>query len=144
MLRIGEVASAAGVTVDAVRYYERLGLLKPVARTEGGFRTYRGDSVARLAFIRQAQRLGLRLREIQELLGAAMGSGRQHCERVRAVLVTRIESVETQMAELRAFRGLLRAALEDCDGALKRPNVDRCPVVDSLVSRVGSRSRKAR
>lgn len=71
ILRIGSVAAAAGLTVDAVRHYERLGLLKPAARTDGGFRTYGRDPVQRLAFIRQAQRIGLQLREIRDLLADA-------------------------------------------------------------------------
>ena len=110
ILRIGSVAAAAGLTVDAVRYYERLGLLKPEARTDGGFRTYGRDPVQRLAFIRQAQRIGLQLREIRDLLAVRGTSGKQHCERVRSVLVARLGDVETQMTELRTFQRTLRTA----------------------------------
>ena len=140
-LKIGDVAAAAGITVDAVRYYERLGLIEPDARTEGGFRTYSGDSVHRLAFIQQAQRLGLRLREIRELLGTRGVNGRQHCERVRGLLVKRLADVDAQMAELRAFRRTLRAALENCDAALGGSNVDECPVVRSLAPNRQRRTR---
>lgn len=131
-LRIGDVAAATGLTVDAVRYYERVGLLAPDARTQGGFRTYSAGSLQRLAFIRQAQRLGLRLREIRELLGTRGSNGRQHCERVRGVLVKRLADVEAQMAELKAFRRTLQSALENCDAALRGAAVDECPVVRSL------------
>jgi len=141
VLRIGHLASAAGLTVDAVRYYERVGLLKPVSRTEGGFRNYSRDSVDRLAFIRQAQRLGLHLREIRDLL-AASATGSQQCQRVRGVLGKRLADVEVQMAELRAFRKTLRTALSDCDTALRGGHQNDCPVVGSLTN--GKRPRPPR
>ena len=131
-LRIGDVAASSGLSVDAVRYYERMGLLAHDARTAGGFRTYTGDVLDRLTFIRQAQALGLRLRDIRELLGRSGRAGRQHCERVRTLLIQRLAGVETQMAELKAFRRTLRNALENCDVALAAPTIDECPVVRSL------------
>jgi MerR family transcriptional regulator, Zn(II)-responsive regulator of zntA len=143
-LRIGDVAASCGLTVDAVRYYERVGLLAHEARTSGGFRTYSANVIERLAFIRQAQRLGLRLREIRELLGVKGGAGRQHCQRVRTVLVQRLEDVEQQMKELKAFRRTLKRALENCDTALAgEAVVNECPVVRSLApkSRQGAGAR---
>ena len=99
------------------------------------------DVIERLAFIRQAQVLGLRLREIRELLGAR-GGGRQQCERVRAVLIQRLADVDAQMSELKAFRRTLRTALVNCDSALGSKSVDECPVVRSLTPR--ARHGKAR
>lgn len=72
--RIGAMASASGLTPDAIRYYERLGLVPNPPRTDGGFRVYPPDTVARLRFIKQAQKLGLDLREIRELLAPAAGA----------------------------------------------------------------------
>ena len=137
-LRIGAVAASSGLTVDAVRYYERMGLLSHDARTSGGFRTYSPASVERLAFIRQAQSLGLRLRDIRELI-AINGKGRQHCEQVRTLLIQRLADVETQMTELKAFRRTLRAALDNCDSALTASQVEECPVVQSLAPRTAQR-----
>ena len=134
-LRIGDLAASSGLSVDAVRYYERMGLIKPAGRTEGGFRTYRRDATDRIAFIRQAQRLGLRLREIAELLGTPGFDGKRHCQKVRAVLLKRLEDVEKQMVEIRSFRRTLKAALENCDRALEGDGVDECPVVQSLTLR---------
>ena len=140
-MRIGEVASSSGLTVDAVRYYERLGLLSHDARTSGGFRTYGPQVVGRLAFIRQAQSLGLRLNDIRELI-AVSGGGRQNCERVRTLLIQRLADVETQMTELKSFRRTLRAALDNCASALTSVQVDECPVVRSLSPRnAGKRAR---
>ncbi len=134
-LRIGEVATSSGITVGAVRYYERMGLLSHDARTSGGFRTYSADIIERLSFIRQAQSLGLRLRDIRELLGARGHRGRQNCERVRALLEQRLADVEAQMSELETFRRTLRTALESCDSALTSESVDECPMARSLTSR---------
>lgn len=131
-LRIGDVAAAAGLSVDAVRYYERLGLLTPEARTQGGFRAYSDRSIERLAFIKQAQRLGLRLKEIRELVHPISGAGRSHCERVRAVITQRLADVEVQMTELKTFRRTLRSALENCNEALGSEEIEECPVVRSL------------
>lgn len=139
-LRIGEVASSSGLTVDAVRYYEKMGLLSHDARTSGGFRTYRPAVVERIAFIRQAQSIGLRLRDIRELVGVDQ-RGRQHCAHVRTLLVQRLADIETQLTELKAFRRTLRAALGDCDSALAGP-VKECPVVQSLAPRTQRRTRQ--
>jgi DNA-binding transcriptional MerR regulator len=67
-LRISDVAREVGVTTDALRYYEKVGLLRPPDRTLAGYRMYDETGVKRLRFIRGAQRVGLRLREIAELL----------------------------------------------------------------------------
>ncbi len=131
-LRIGDVAAAAGLTPDAVRYYERLGLLPKAARTEGRFRLYPPETVARLHFIRQAKGLGLELHEIRELLAPAVGRRRDHCQRVRAILARHLDDVDRRLEELNAFRRTLRAALDDCGRALRVNEDIGCPVVDHL------------
>ena len=131
-MRIGELATSSGVSIDALRYYERLGLLKPSSRTDGGFRTYTSESVSRVDFIKQAQRLGLQLNEIRELIQPATSRDRTRCERVRAVITRRLEDVEGQMTELRRFKNTLQGALRNCDATLERGSTDDCPVVKSL------------
>lgn len=131
-LRIGALAAATGLTPDAVRYYERLGLLPPPPRTAGRYRVYPPDTVARLGFIRQAKGFGLELREIRELLTPGAGRGREHCRRVRAVLAHHLDGVEAKLKELESFRRTLRGALGDCDRALERKESIDCPVVDQL------------
>ena len=131
-LRIGALASATGLTPDAVRYYERLGLLPKPARTSGRFRVYAPETVDRLRFIKQAQGLGLELREIRELLAPANGRQREQCERVRALLARHLRDVEGRLQELQAFRRTLEGALSDCDRALQRNENIPCPVVANL------------
>ena len=84
-LAIGELAARAGVTRDALRYYERLGLIAPLRRTSGGFRVYAPDIIERLRFIKQAQLHGMTLAEIRDLLRLDARSGSQ-CRQVQQLL----------------------------------------------------------
>jgi len=130
--RIGTIAAATGLTPDAIRYYERLGLVPKPARTGGGFRVYPPDTVARLRFVKQAQQLGLELREIRDLLAPANGRRRDQCRRVRELLAKHLADVEMRMRELHTFRHTLQAALNQCDRALRTKETIACPVVSEL------------
>jgi MerR family Zn(II)-responsive transcriptional regulator of zntA len=79
---IGELAARGGVTPDALRYYERLGVIARVPRTSGGFRLYTTDALDRLRFIKQAQLHGLTLAEIRELLRLDARRGASQCRDV--------------------------------------------------------------
>lgn len=127
-LRIGQVAAATGLTIDTIRYYERLGLVPHPPRTAGGFRTYSAAALERLRTIQQIQRLGLTLREIRRLVEPNAGSGREHCRGVREVLGRRLEDLDHRISELQTLRGTLSEALSECDRALESPEVDSCPV----------------
>jgi DNA-binding transcriptional MerR regulator len=132
--QIGVIASATGLTPDAIRYYERLGLVPKPTRTEGGFRLYGPDTVARIRFIKQAQKLGLELKEIRDLLRPANGRRREQCQHVRSMLATHLADVEARMRELQAYRDTLQTALDQCDRALKMKETIPCPVVSDLGS----------
>ena len=136
-LRIGELATQAGVSIDTLRYYERVGLLSRAPRTAGGFRLYQPDTLGRVRFVKQAQRLGLSLTEIKELVRPAHRSARTRCESVHAVIVKRLAQVDSQLRELEAFRQTLRLALEECASTLAKAQVTACPVVESLSTEVG-------
>lgn len=104
-LHIGEMAKSAAVGVDTVRYYERLGLLSPPHRTEGGFRLYSEADLGRLLFIRRAKLLGLSLDEIRGLLGIAEeGECRPLRRRVAELLTQKLDECEVRLGELAAFR----------------------------------------
>ena len=109
-LTIGEVAARAGMTPDALRYYDRLGLLPPATRTPAGYRLYDRAALDRLTFIRKARALGLRLDEVQEILRVA-DRGTPPCEHVRETLAARLAEVDARMAELESLRATLRRAL---------------------------------
>jgi len=127
-LRIGELASAAGVTTDAVRYYERLKILPRPSRTPAGYRLYSEGDVERLRFIKQAQSLGLSLDEVKELL-PGRGAGLSECRRVRDLLSAKLGELDAKISEMRTFRKTLAAYLAECEEALDGKRVDRCPVL---------------
>lgn len=136
-IRIGEAAAACAVSPDALRYYERLGLLPKAARTSGGFRVYGPEIRARVEFIRQAQTLGLTLREIRDIVGADGRGGLARCRRVRDLLTKHLVDLDARLAALRALRRTLLASLARCDEVLRAEAAGECPVVDAL--RVGSK-----
>jgi DNA-binding transcriptional MerR regulator len=111
-LTVSQVAARAGTSPDTVRYYERAGLLQEPARTPVGYRVYGDDSVERLQFIRGAQRFGLRLREIRELL-EILDRGQCPCGHTEALVRRRLAELGEKMAELAEMRQrLLRLAEE--------------------------------
>jgi DNA-binding transcriptional MerR regulator len=102
-LRVGELAAAAGIAPDTVRYYERAGLLPAPPRTASGYRAYDEDALERLRFIQGAQRLGLRLRDIADLL-LVRDTGACPCEPAEELLRRRLAELDAEMARLAALR----------------------------------------
>jgi MerR family mercuric resistance operon transcriptional regulator len=105
-LSVSGLAARAGVSPDAVRYYERLGLLPPTRRSAAGHRRYDERAVERLRFVRGAQRVGLRLREIGALL-EVVDRGRCPCGHTEALLRARMAEIDTELARLGALRAEL-------------------------------------
>lgn len=128
-MRIKELAGRAGVATDTIRYYERVGLLGPAPRAPNGYREYDEAALDDLRFIHKAQALGLKLRDVLEVMEIAAG-GRAPCEHVRTALDSRLKEVETRLRELRSLRATLRGALTAIDRAPKRKARCRCPVIE--------------
>lgn len=131
-LRIGELAARSGVSIDTLRYYDRLGVLRPTGRTEGRFRLYAPDSVARVRFVKHARRHGLTLAQVRELLDLGGRPGRAQCLRMRDALAASIADVEQRLVQLAAFRELLASNLSTCERALAEPLGTTCPVIVAL------------
>ena len=129
-MRIGELAKTAGVTPDTIRYYEREGLLPPAERTPSGYRDYGPGVLNDLQFIKKAQALGLKLRDVREVLEISSG-GKPPCEHVRATVSARLAEVEGRLRELRALRATLRETLERLDRAPAPKAGCRCAVIES-------------
>ena len=113
-MRIGELAYLAGINPRTLRYYERIGLLAPSARTTAGYRLYSDKDADRLAFIRRAQTLGLSLTEIADIIALRDG-GTPPCRHVRALAELRIRAIDHQIAELEALRADLGQLAERAD-----------------------------
>lgn len=110
---IGQLARAAGVPTSTVRYYERIGLLRPSGRTTGNYRVYHEDARERLRFIRAAQAAGFTLADITTLLGLQDGSTAD-CQAVQALIEEHLSDVEKRMADVRHVQSVLKASLELC------------------------------
>lgn len=110
-LRVAELAAAVGVGADTIRYYEKAGLLPGPARTPAGYRIYEADAVDRLQFIQGAQRLGLKLRDIKDLL-AIRDTGVCPCEPAEELLRRRLTDLDAEMARLSALREQMVAMVE--------------------------------
>jgi DNA-binding transcriptional MerR regulator len=134
-VRIGRAAEQSGVGIDAIRYYERLGLLSAAPRTPGGFRLYSPVQIEQLRAIRRAQALGLALREIRELVNPDVSPGREHCRAVRQILGRRLQDIDARVEELQRLRRRLAQASERCDQTLRRADAQACPIVDELGAR---------
>jgi len=117
---IGELARRANVNPRTLRYYERIGVLAPTARTPAGYRLYTERDAARLMFIRRAQTLGLSLTEIADII-AVRDAGTAPCRHVRAVAQAKVAVIDARVAELQALRGELTRLMERA-GAVE----DRC------------------
>lgn len=126
-LRIGELASRAGVSIDTIRYYERQRLLSRAARTEGGFRLFTLEAVERIRFIRQAQGIGLSLEEIGQLLAEG---GAAECQRVHDLLRAKLFELDEKIKGMRSFRRTLARHYEACEKELEEHGkAARCPVL---------------
>src|SRR5882724_9216945 len=126
-MHIGTVAKEAGLSVDAIRFYERNSLLRRAPRTEGGFRQYGEDDLETLAFIRRVQGLGFKLSEIRSLLDLR-GSRLQPCAPVRRRLQGKLADVRRKLADLQKLEHELRSALRSCDKELRKQDA-HCPIL---------------
>jgi DNA-binding transcriptional MerR regulator len=113
-LRIGDLARLADVPTSTIRYYERIGLLGPKARSGAGYRLYSEQSVDEVQFIRRAQALGFSLPEITEILGLSR-AGKTPCSRVVDLAKEHLTALDARLKRLTAFRKQLGKAVDSWD-----------------------------
>jgi len=111
-LKIGEVSRLSGVGVEALRFYEKSGLLDRPGRTYGGYRVFDESVLERLAFVKKAQVLGFSLDEIKRLIEHKR-AGENPCAEVRAIVKTRLEELNERIERMIQYREELSAALEE-------------------------------
>ena len=130
-LQIGEVAARACVSIDTVRYYERLKLLPRAARSNGGFRVFPVETIERIRFIKQAQDMGFSLEEIGQLF--SMGEGKNKCEAVRELLMQKLSGMEAKISQMQKFKSVLKRHLAECEHELKiHGEQSDCPVLITI------------
>ncbi|MDI2129043.1 MerR family transcriptional regulator [Yinghuangia seranimata] len=143
-LRSGQLADAAGVNPQTLRYYERRGLLPEPERTLGGHRVYPPDAVALLRVIKAAQRLGFSLDEVAELLEA----GRHHHGRdsggLQARAAAKLAEIDARIADLQVIRAALVEAVDaGCDDLTACATSDCCPLPFTELAIEERRARRA-
>jgi len=129
-LRIGDVATAAGVTAPTIRYYESVGLLRPAARSEAGYRRYTNGTVDELRFIKKAQVLGFSLEEIGEILKLSR-AGKMPCSRVLDLARRHLAAVDERIRQLSRFRNVLASEIVKWDGVKEPTCGGLCQIIAS-------------
>ena len=125
-MTIGQLAKAAGVGVETIRYYQRRGLLATPSRPSGGQRHYAETMLRDLAFIRRAQQLGFSLEQVKELMAIADGS---HCSEGLAFARSKLDELQVRVTELNRMRRQLRIILKQCEANSRRAP---CPLIRAL------------
>ena len=125
-LTIGSFAKAAGINVETIRFYQRKGLLPQPDRPCGSIRRYTKADVARVQFIKAAQRLGFSLDEIDDLLALEDGS---HCGVAREQAERKLADVRARLADLRRIERVLAELVQRC----RATSGDvRCPLIAAM------------
>jgi DNA-binding transcriptional MerR regulator len=129
-LRSGQVADAAGLNRQTLRYYERRGLLAEPDRTPGGHRLYPAQTVTILRVIKAAQRLGFSLEEVADLLETGRHQHRGQSEAgLRQRAAAKLAEIEAKVADLNTIADTLRAALDaGCTDLIKCAGQPQCPL----------------
>ncbi|HCA27807.1 MAG TPA: heavy metal-responsive transcriptional regulator [Betaproteobacteria bacterium] len=127
-MTIGKLAKQSGLGAGTLRYYERLGLIAPMQRTEAGYRMYRADAAQRLRFIRRAQALGFSLDQVRELLLLSDNPGAGAAE-VKQLTREKIVDIEARIRDLERMKQGLEALEERCPG---HGSTTDCPILAAL------------
>jgi MerR family transcriptional regulator, copper efflux regulator len=126
-MQIGTVGKRVGLSVDAIRFYERKSLLPLPPRTQGGFRQYSESDVETLSFIGRVQNLGFTLREVRDLLDLRR-SRLQPCAPVRRRLEEKLADVQQKVSDLQKLEHELRLALRSCNRQMRKRSA-HCPIL---------------
>jgi len=125
---IGRVASATGIGVETIRFYEREGLIPEPPRRESGYRQYPPTTIDRVRFIKRAKELGFTLSEIKELLNLSVGV-KATCADVKYKANEKIKEVDAKIADLKRIKQALKQLTNQCQG--KGP-VSECPILEFM------------
>jgi DNA-binding transcriptional MerR regulator len=139
-MRIGQLADKLGINSKTIRYYEEIGLIPPAPRTAAGYRDYDDVDASRLTFIKTAQRLGLSLEEIAEIL-SLRDRGEPPCAYVREAISEQLRTIDKRITELKTLRQELRE-LDAAADALPEVEGATCRIIEH-VQAIGGRETTA-
>ena len=142
MLKIGDVSKRSGTGIEALRFYEKSGLLEKPSRTYSGYRVYGPEILERLAFIKRAQALGFSLDEIRRIVEDAR-TGRSPCDEVREIVTRRLEELDERMREMRRYRKELAETLEEWNKVGRAPG-HICGLIESSHVEHNAKEKKIR
>lgn len=125
---IGKLAKMAGISTDAIRFYEKGGLIAEPARTTSNYRVYPVEDVARLRFIKRAKELGFSLSEIKELLAIRHDPSASKAD-VKKRTEIKIRNIKKKISDLSRILGALEQLNKNCDG---HGPVSDCPIIEAL------------
>ncbi|PZQ22035.1 MAG: transcriptional regulator [Sphingopyxis macrogoltabida] len=126
-MKIGELSRATGTNIETIRYYERIGLLPPAARTAANYRSYGPAHRSRLAFVRHSRDLGFTIEEIRSLLDLSDHPTRD-CAEADRIASAHLDQVEGKIAQLTTLRDELTRIVGRCRGGL----AGDCRVIEAL------------
>lgn len=126
MHTIGQLADAAKVNVETIRYYERQGLIEQPIKPKQGYRQYPQETLTTILFIKRAQQLGFTLAEIASLIDLSTGS----CHDVQVLTETKLLTVRQKLKDLKRLKKNLKSLIDECRA---NPDENQCPIIESLV-----------
>jgi Cu(I)-responsive transcriptional regulator len=130
MKTIGEAAKLSGISAKMIRHYDAIGLVRPSARSESGYRHYTENDIHTLNFVRRARHLGFSLDQTAKLLQLWRDRKRASAE-VKALALRHIQELDDKIAELEDMRRTLDHLARHCHGD-HRPD---CPIIDDLAAK---------
>ncbi|MEH2041834.1 heavy metal-responsive transcriptional regulator [Nostoc sp.] len=130
LLLIGQVTDLTGIPIRTIRYYESLGLINSLRRTEGGFRQFSLDVLTRLAFIKRAQNLGLSLEEIGNIL-QVYDQGQTPCGEIKEKLEEKVLQIDRQIDQLLTLRSEIKGLLSGWKNISDHYEKTICPIIQN-------------
>jgi Hg(II)-responsive transcriptional regulator len=125
LLTISLAAKKAGIGVETIRYYQRIGLIEEPPKPLSGYRVYPEDTVARLRFIQRAKELGFSLSEISSLL--TLGSG--NCKETQELAAYKLNVIKRKIEDLQSLASTLEELIRSCED---NPSQQKCPLIEAI------------
>lgn len=134
MYKIGQLAKAENISVEALRFYDQQGVLSPGQRAENGYRLYSEEDRKSLRFIQSAKSLGFTLAEINELLTIKVERHSHTCEEVKAIAEHKLQDIQQRISQLQRFECTLKKVVATCCGGPE--SAEHCSILEAIEERI--------